>query len=450
MANIPIRDIPGGVVASPLATDRIAIDNGTAMQQTTIANAVNSAVPVISQAGAEAGADNEQRMTALRTKQSIASEVGETIASKAQGDLADSAVQTVNGEVGPNVTLTKGDVGLGNVDNTSDINKPVSTATQSALDLKANTADLGDLAVLDTVNDSNWSGTDLSIANGGTGSSTADAARIALGVATTAQGALADTAIQPGDNRLVPTGGSTGQVLVKLSNSDNDDGWQSIAGAGDVVGPASSVNSRIVEFDGTSGKLIKDGGVVVSAFMKTALDDADAQAFRSTIGAQQDLGWKPIPLVEILSSTSAIVLAVPPGCKSLRLTGKIKLSSSSSSTILRISTDGGVSYFSASGDYTQASEFVTGTSITATAHAVTSAFTLAVQSGEAALATRFSASLDSGDSLPTFYSESSFISGKTACFGYSAATTDVVTHVQLVPTSSATFEIGTRFIAEAF
>ena len=33
--------------------------------------------------------------------------------------------------------LVKGDVGLGNVDNTSDANKPVSTATQTALDLKA-------------------------------------------------------------------------------------------------------------------------------------------------------------------------------------------------------------------------------------------------------------------------------------------------------------------------
>ncbi len=33
--------------------------------------------------------------------------------------------------------LVKGDVGLGNVDNTSDANKPISTATQSALDLKA-------------------------------------------------------------------------------------------------------------------------------------------------------------------------------------------------------------------------------------------------------------------------------------------------------------------------
>ena len=36
--------------------------------------------------------------------------------------------------------LVKGDVGLGNVDNTSDASKPVSTATQTALDLKANLA----------------------------------------------------------------------------------------------------------------------------------------------------------------------------------------------------------------------------------------------------------------------------------------------------------------------
>ena len=36
--------------------------------------------------------------------------------------------------------IAKSDVGLGNVDNTSDANKPVSTATQSALDLKANLA----------------------------------------------------------------------------------------------------------------------------------------------------------------------------------------------------------------------------------------------------------------------------------------------------------------------
>jgi hypothetical protein len=34
--------------------------------------------------------------------------------------------------------LSKSDIGLSNVDNTSDASKPISTATQSALDLKAN------------------------------------------------------------------------------------------------------------------------------------------------------------------------------------------------------------------------------------------------------------------------------------------------------------------------
>ncbi|PYF71474.1 beta strand repeat-containing protein [Pedobacter nutrimenti] len=46
-----------------------------------------------------------------------------------------SGVQSVNGQTG-SVTLTKTDVGLGNADNTSDVNKPVSTATQTALNGK--------------------------------------------------------------------------------------------------------------------------------------------------------------------------------------------------------------------------------------------------------------------------------------------------------------------------
>lgn len=47
-------------------------------------------------------------------------------------------VDSVNGQQGT-VVLTKSDVGLGNVDNTSDANKPISTATQTALDGKAST-----------------------------------------------------------------------------------------------------------------------------------------------------------------------------------------------------------------------------------------------------------------------------------------------------------------------
>ena len=47
------------------------------------------------------------------------------------------AVNSVNGLTG-DVVLTKVNIGLSNVDNTSDLNKPVSTAQQAAIDLKVN------------------------------------------------------------------------------------------------------------------------------------------------------------------------------------------------------------------------------------------------------------------------------------------------------------------------
>ncbi len=51
---------------------------------------------------------------------------------------SDGLTTSVNGviQVGGAITLTKADLGLGNIDNTSDANKPISTATQTALDSK--------------------------------------------------------------------------------------------------------------------------------------------------------------------------------------------------------------------------------------------------------------------------------------------------------------------------
>ena len=58
-------------------------------------------------------------------------DTAETDAIAAAGTAADSKIATAV------AALTKSSVGLANVDNTSDANKPVSTATQTALDLKA-------------------------------------------------------------------------------------------------------------------------------------------------------------------------------------------------------------------------------------------------------------------------------------------------------------------------
>ena len=64
-------------------------------------------------------------------------------------------VQSVASKTGA-VSLVKGDVGLGNVDNTADVDKPVSTATQSALNAKQDTLVSG--TNIKTVNDNSLLG----------------------------------------------------------------------------------------------------------------------------------------------------------------------------------------------------------------------------------------------------------------------------------------------------
>jgi hypothetical protein len=111
---------------------------------------------------------------------------GWTTMSEAQQKAINSGATTTNiGQIATNTTnisnhvsntnnphnVTASQVGLGNVDNTSDADKPISTATQDALDLKANIADLGTAAYTDSTD-----------------------------YATAAQGTKADSALQPGDN----------------------------------------------------------------------------------------------------------------------------------------------------------------------------------------------------------------------------------------------------------
>jgi len=76
------------------------------------------------------------------TFNSVAFEIGDWILSNGiTWDKVDNtdAVSSVNGMTG-NVVITKNTISLGNVDNTSDASKPISTATQTALNNKANTA----------------------------------------------------------------------------------------------------------------------------------------------------------------------------------------------------------------------------------------------------------------------------------------------------------------------
>lgn len=79
--------------------------------------------------------------TDLRKSFILKAEGASTLANWQELLTPTDAVTSVAGKTGV-VTLVKSDVGLGNVDNTSDANKPISTATQTALNAKANATDL--------------------------------------------------------------------------------------------------------------------------------------------------------------------------------------------------------------------------------------------------------------------------------------------------------------------
>lgn len=133
------------------------------------------------------------------------------------------ATRTVNGHaLSGDVTVTKGDVGLGNADNTSDVNKPVSTATQTALDLKAPLASPA--------------------LTGNPTAPTQSQADDSTRVATTAYVRAAIGAVLDGVSASFDT-------LAEIAT----------ALAARVVGPASVTDSHVAQFDGTTGKLVKGG-----------------------------------------------------------------------------------------------------------------------------------------------------------------------------------------------
>jgi len=152
-----------------------------------------------------------QPLSTISDAGTAAAEDVEAFATADQGGKADNAVQPAG--------LTKTAVGLGSVDDTSDADKPVSTAQLSALD----------------------------------------------GKATSAQGAKADSAVQPDALAAVatsgdygdlenkptipaglPTGGTTGQVASKASGADFDVAWTDPPGSGGAVDSVNGATGVVV------------------------------------------------------------------------------------------------------------------------------------------------------------------------------------------------------------
>lgn len=173
--------LPGKPTLSAVATSGSYSDlTGTIPTSALPPLAINEVFTVATQAAMLA-------LTAERGDMAIRTDTGQTfvLAADAPGTLANwkevmsaGKVVSVAGKTGA-VTLTKADVGLANVDNTSDASKPISTATQTALNGKADTGHTH------------------------TASQISDASSVGRSLLTAADAAAARTAIGAGTSSLV-------------------------------------------------------------------------------------------------------------------------------------------------------------------------------------------------------------------------------------------------------
>ena len=192
-------------------------------------------------------------------------------------------VTSVAGKTGA-VTLAKGDVGLSNVDNTSDVNKPISTATQTALNAKAplaspaftgtptaptasngtNTTQIATTAFVQSAIDTKLAANDAMIFKGTIGATSGNGYTVTSLPSThnagwtykvAEAGTYAGVKCEIGDMIICITDGT----------SANDAHWTVIQTNidGAVTGPSSSTDAHVAVFNGTTGKVIKDSGFTI-------------------------------------------------------------------------------------------------------------------------------------------------------------------------------------------
>lgn len=180
-------------------------------------------------------------------------------------------------------TLDKSAVGLGNVDNTSDANKPISTATQTALDLKA------DKSALDGYLSKTLQDGYIFIGNGSNVATGVIPSGV-ISISNTGNFQIVDGSIVNADvnasagityskfetisansilGRSANTSGVAAPIQATVANTflkydGTDLVWSSTgAGTGDLVGPSSATNHALTRFDGTTGKIVKNSTVTL-------------------------------------------------------------------------------------------------------------------------------------------------------------------------------------------
>lgn len=97
-----------------------------------------------------------------------------------------------------------------------------------------------------------------------------DASISALGISTGSMAtdslwdAVGDLAVGSGANTSVRLARGTALQVLRVNSGGTNLEWATVAGTGDVVGPAGAANNQVARFDSTTGKLIKASSVTIA------------------------------------------------------------------------------------------------------------------------------------------------------------------------------------------
>lgn len=227
-----------------------------------------------------------------------------------------------------NINITKSNIGLGNVDNTSDANKPVSNATQTELNKKApldnptftgipvaptatvgtNTTQIATTAFVQKEISEKLAVSDAMVYKGtigakGTISTLPDIHEVGWTYKVITAGTYAGMICEVGDMIICLTEG----------NSANNTHWTVVQNNidGIITGPSNSGDAHVAIFDGDTGKVIKDSGFTIGTSVPQNAIFTDTTYELATTDKEGLMSKEDKTLLQSLSSQSSTVSFTP-------------------------------------------------------------------------------------------------------------------------------------------